>query len=956
MRFFRNLPIGRKLTLITMLISGVALLLACTAFAVFEQAAFRRGMARDFAIMADMFDDNVAPGLTFSDSAAMELTLRTLGADGRILAAGVYDKSGTLVAHYQRADLKGVFAFPAAQRAGQNFTPDRLDTFKDIPLAGETIGTVYIGADLAELHARVWRYTFMVGMLWVVCSVVALLLVSRLQKIVSQPIIDLAKTAAAVAAGRDYTVRAVKHGDDEVGRLIDGFNDMLAQIQARDAGLRDAHDQLEKRVDERTRELQQENTERRNAEAALRESQLLYHSLVEQVPAGIFRKDRAGRFVFVNSWFCRLQGVTVAQFLGKTASEHAATLEARPNIDSTRIQQSAEGSKHHELIMQTGRQMELEECYRDTDGQTRYLHVVKSAIHDMDGQIVGSQGILFDITQRKQAEVALKGAQEEAARQQMRFKFIFEAVPVGISWLVPEDDNTHLVNPAHERITGVSAAESQTPGAFAKVTHPDDYRRQQELVQKFVRGEIEQFSVEKRYLHPGGRVLWAVLTSRMFTEPATGKKQAVTTLVDITALKEAQEQAAREQSRFKFIFESLPVGIAWMVTGKLQTRIVNPAHAQLSGVPMARRHQLKLYRQATHPEDQHLQDGLHDRLVAGEIDHYAIEKRYVHADGRICWVAMTLRFFRDQASRETQEITTIVDITGRKQAELEREKLHRQLLDVSRQAGMAEVATGVLHNVGNVLNSVNVSTTLLCDRVRQSKIGGVAKLSELLHAHEGDLASFFARDSRGRQVPAFVASLSQHLAGERTDLLDEVESLRKNVEHIKEIVAMQQSYAKISGVTEVVAVSELVEDALRMNAGSLTRHAVTLVRDYQAQPVITVEKHKVLQILVNLIRNAKYACDDSGRSDKRMTIRIAAAADSVQIAVIDNGVGIAAANLTRIFAHGFTTRKTGHGFGLHNGALAAKELGGSLTVQSAGPGQGAVFILELPQQLNSHAA
>jgi signal transduction histidine kinase len=179
-------------------------------------------------------------------------------------------------------------------------------------------------------------------------------------------------------------------------------------------------------------------------------------------------------------------------------------------------------------------------------------------------------------------------------------------------------------------------------------------------------------------------------------------------------------------------------------------------------------------------------------------------------------------------------------------------------------------------------------------------------------------------------------------------MLTELDHLRKNVDHIKDIVAMQQSYAKTSGVIEVMSIPDLLEDALRMNAGSLARHDIELARDYQARPVVALDKHKVLQILVNLIRNAKYACDETGRTDKCITLRITADGRSVSIAVGDNGVGIPAENLTRIFNHGFTTRATGHGFGLHSGALAAKGMGGSLTVHSAGPGQGATFVLTLP--------
>ena len=151
--------------------------------------------------------------------------------------------------------------------------------------------------------------------------------------------------------------------------------------------------------------------------------------------------------------------------------------------------------------------------------------------------------------------------------------------------------------------------------------------------------------------------------------------------------------------------------------------------------------------------------------------------------------------------------------------------------------------------------------------------------------------------------------------------------------------------------------TELVEDALRMNPGSLARHEILLVREYDPNgPVITVEKHKVLQILVNLVRNAKYACDESGRTDKRLTVRVANGDGRIKISVMDNGVGISQDNLTRIFNHGFTTKKDGHGFGLHSGANAAKEMGGRLTGHSDGPGLGAEFTLELPTTASARNA
>ena len=223
----------------------------------------------------------------------------------------------------------------------------------------------------------------------------------------------------------------------------------------------------------------------------------------------------------------------------------------------------------------------------------------------------------------------------------------------------------------------------------------------------------------------------------------------------------------------------------------------------------------------------------------------------------------------------------------------------------------------------------------------------------LLQEHAHDLGEFITNDSRGKHVPAHLAQLSEHLLAEQETNVRELDSLRRNVEHIKEIVAMQQNYATFGGVKEMINVVDLVEDSLRLNEGALSRHGVEVIREFENVPPLNVEKHKILQILVNLLRNAKHACQDSERADKRLTVRVANGEGRIKISVMDNGVGIPPENLTRIFNHGFTTRKGGHGFGLHSGALAAKEMGGSLTVHSDGPGQGATFTIELPVDAQS---
>ena len=333
---------------------------------------------------------------------------------------------------------------------------------------------------------------------------------------------------------------------------------------------------------------------------------------------------------------------------------------------------------------------------------------------------------------------------------------------------------------------------------------------------------------------------------------------------------------------------------------------------------------------------------IHDGSWAGET---ALQ----HRDGREIHVSQVIIAHKSPGGGIEHLSTVMRDISERKEAEEALRLSQQKLLETSRMAGMAEVATGVLHNVGNVLNSVNVSSGLVVEKLRRSKAGKVRQAAELLTGRNGDLAEYLTNDPNGRKLPGYLVKLGTFLVEENTELLDEVDQLSRNIEHIKEVVAMQQSYAKVSGVFEDLALDGLVEDAIPMNIGACERHGIALKRHFSPAPPVRVDRHRVLQILINLIRNAKYALDDSKRHDKRLTISIEPTdAQNVCVRVSDNGIGIPPENLTRVFGHGFTTRRDGHGFGLHSGALAAKEMGGTLSAESPGLGHGATFTLELP--------
>ncbi|HEX3989333.1 MAG TPA: PAS domain-containing protein, partial [Verrucomicrobiae bacterium] len=464
--------------------------------------------------------------------------------------------------------------------------------------------------------------------------------------------------------------------------------------------------------------------------------------------------------------------------------------------------------------------------------------------------------------------------------------------------------------------------------------------------QQIVRSGRPLIGKMEREVAKDGHETWA-LTSKM---PLLNKEGEIVGTFgvskDITAFKQAEAALAHERHLLTSLLDN---SVDCIYFKDRESRFVRCSHSQsrrFASGEIIGKTDFELFteehaRPAFEDEQEIMRTG---RPVIGKVE------REISKVGRESWALTTKMPLRDQNGEIIGTFGISKDITGIKQAEAELEKTHKEYVQASRLAGMAEVATSVLHNVGNVLNSINVAATLVDERVRKSRVADVRRLSALFEEHSDDLATFLTTDPKGKKVPEFLRQLADKLDSEKSAVLEEVASLRANLEHVKEIVAMQQSYARVAGVFENIQLSDLLEDALRMNEGSLARHAVKVVRDYRELPIICTDKHKVLQILVNVVRNAKYACDDSGRTDKQVTMRVTASDGRVKISIIDNGVGIPAENLTRIFNHGFTTRKDGHGFGLHSGALAAKELGGSLSVFSEGPGLGAAFTLDLPCQ------
>jgi len=650
------------------------LLLAGGTLIIWQWSNLRQTMVRNLSTQAAMIADNCKAALAFEDVEDAETILKAFKAESSVVFGCIYNNEGELFATYYRGGSDSMTNLSKFQEKGYGFDEGFLTVFEPIILDGETIGIVCIRSDLEPMRMILRRNTEIIIAVLLFALVVAYFVSSRLQRIISRPILGLSEVAKAVSEKKDYSTRALKHSNDEVGLLIDSFNSMLEQIQYRDLELVEINEKLEMRVRERTAEL-----------------------------------------------------------------------------------------------------------------------------------TVANEQLSRDVAERKRAAEALR-------QSEVKFKTIFE--------------------------------------------------------------------------NSGGAIF--------IFEKDTGK------ILDCNSQAEDILGCIRSE-----------------IIGVNQSEIF---HGGISG----------------ENENESIRENIE-----------GFEGRVMHKEGHE--VPVWILFRRIELSGKDLMIGLFIDVTERKKSEEELAETHRKLVEASHKAGMAEVATDVLHNVGNVLNSINVSTTLITERVSSSKLSNLQKVADMIKKHSDDLGEFLTNNKHGKHIPAYLAKVTKLLTDEQEDILKKLQSLASNVGHIKEIVKMQQSYSKVSGVEIVASLAEVVENAIQINSSGLERHQISLVRDFEELAVVNIDKQRVLQILVNLIGNAKYALSNIEKEEKIMTIRLCKSQENTFIfEVEDNGVGIAQKNLTKIFRHGFTTKKHGHGFGLHSGAIAAKEMGGSLTAQSKGIGHGAKFILELP--------
>jgi len=689
--------------------------------------------------------------------------------------------------------------------------------------------------------------------------------------------------------------------------------------------------------------------------AIWQQSESKFRSLVEQSLVGVY-VIQDGRFVYVNPRMANIFGYPMEELTSGKVTLRETIHDEDWAIVEKQIQRrmSGEISSAHYTIRA-----------RRKDGMLVHVEVLGTpGLYNGKPSILGTA---MDITERKLAEAQLAEASN-------LLDTLLSNSPDSIYF---KDLQSRFVRASKgfEKLFHVADVKELTGKTDFDFFNTEHAREAFEDEQKIIKtGEPIIGKVEME-THSDGRVTSALTTKLPWRDNKGNIIGTFGISKDVTAVKEAESKLAYERDLFHALLENFPDVIYFK---DLQSRFVRVSRSKITSSMAILQTRYAVEHPGTiieeYPEHLRSEEAFGTWLIGKtDFDTFAEERaraahedeqqiiktgepiiakieRTPQADRKVTWCISTKIPWRDKDGHIIGTFGVSKDITALKQAEAELESAHQRLIETSRLAGMAEVATDVLHNVGNVLNSVNVSCSLTIDRVKGSKIANLSKAAALLVENQNRLGEFFAKDPRAPQIPTYLSALAEHFSHEQSALLQELEQLLKHVEHIKQIVAMQQSYAKVAGVIETVNPTQLVDDAIQINGAALTRHEVQLRCEFDEVPMIQTEKHRVLQILVNLIRNAKYALDESKRTDKLLTIKLGRnGGDHVKIQVVDNGVGIPPENLTRIFGHGFTTRRNGHGFGLHSSALAIKELGGSLTAHSDGTGKGATFILLLPE-------
>jgi two-component system sensor histidine kinase/response regulator len=394
--------IRQRLTRIVLVTCGASILVACGILAAYDAIATRRELADSLLQTAQTMAPNTTAGLSFGDARAVREVLSSLKAQPNVVSAYVYAPDGSIFAMYVRgAEPAREPGLPPLERDGVHVGLKRAAVYEPILLDGERIGTIFIESDLGRVYARARRSGEILLVVIIVAFLAAYLLALRLQREISEPIVELARVAFARSIRKDFSIRATKRTDDEVGSLVDRFNEMLDQIEARETALQKAHDELEVRVQGRTSELQKEIAERRQTEKALEERTAFLDSLIKNTPIGIVAIDPEDAVQMCNPAFEKLFRYRQKDICGRRLYDLISVSVEDPEVQS------------HRRRLVRGQITHIVTQRRRSDGSLVDVEAYSVPLM-ADGKLTGAVLLYQDITERKRAEEALMRAKEAA--------------------------------------------------------------------------------------------------------------------------------------------------------------------------------------------------------------------------------------------------------------------------------------------------------------------------------------------------------------------------------------------------------------------------------------------------------------------------------------------------------------------------------------------------------------
>ncbi len=548
-----------------------------------------------------------------------------------------------------------------------------------------------------------------------------------------------------------------------------------------------------------------------------------------------------------------------------------------------------------------------------------------------------------EITDQKQADTELKESEE---RYHALFDQSLESVFISDlegNFLDANDVGLNLLRYTREEIPFHS---------FATIVSEDYLQKAMEKLSEVIEtGTMTELVELELKIKDGGTVLMEVMASLIYKDDVPYAIMGVGR--DISARKQAETELKESEEKYRLLAENVN-DVIWIRDQDLKMMYVSPSVERLKGFTVAEEMNRSIEESLT-PESLKLSVSLFDNELekekTGKADparRIAIDLEAFCKDGSTKWLENNISIVRDEYGVATSVLGVYRDVTERKKAEAELAGLNKRLVEAANEAGRADIAASVLHNVGNILNSVLTSNKTIKDALTGSKIKGFEKANALLKENIDNIEDFIVNNPKGKKLLEYYIKLEEVLKEENEYLSEHSDRLSEKIDLIKDVVVAQQAYASGFSQTEEIDLKKIIEDALTIQSLSISNHSIDIVKKYEEVLPVNVQKAKFIHVLVNLLTNSKAAMADNDTENKTITISLNREGKNVRLKISDTGCGISEEELKKIFTHGFTTKKDGHGFGLHSCANYMTEMGGTMWAESDGKGKGASFVLEFP--------